>query len=130
MRGGVLWEVQFLSEVVFVFHDVGETLVGDVEEVDEGLHVACFKKTGADVLPVVILVLLGHGCHGAHLLFEPLLVGEFVYGVFLATQFVEEDGGTDCLAGLLHGLDFALLVAVLASKETTTPLSYPFIIEQ
>ena len=39
MGRGVLWEVQLLSEVVLAFEEVGQALVGDVEEVDEGLHV-------------------------------------------------------------------------------------------
>lgn len=38
----VLGEVQFFSKVVAGLHEVGQALVGDVEEIDERLYVACF----------------------------------------------------------------------------------------
>lgn len=43
MFGELLWDVEAFSEVVLLLHEVGEALVGDVEEVDEGLNVACFE---------------------------------------------------------------------------------------
>jgi hypothetical protein len=36
----LLWDVEWFSEVILLVHEVGEALVRDVEEVDEGLHVA------------------------------------------------------------------------------------------
>lgn len=35
----ILRDMQAFSEIVLLFHEVGQALVGDVEEVDEGLHV-------------------------------------------------------------------------------------------
>lgn len=52
------------------------------------------------------------------------------FGVVLASELVEEDGGTVGLARLFHGFDFALLLSVLPADSSTSPLSYPFIIEQ
>lgn len=48
-----------LAEVVFVLHDIGQAFVGDVEQVDVGLHVAVFQVLGADILESVDLGLLG-----------------------------------------------------------------------
>lgn len=56
--GGLLWEVQLFSEVVLAFEQVGQALVGDVEEVDEGLHIARLQQVCADALARVVLVLL------------------------------------------------------------------------
>lgn len=56
---GVLWDVDVLAEVVFVLHDIGQAFVGDVEQVDVGLHVAVFQVLGADILESVDLGLLG-----------------------------------------------------------------------
>lgn len=39
----LLWYVQFFSEVILAFHEVGEALMRDVEEVDEGLHITALK---------------------------------------------------------------------------------------
>ena len=38
----VLWNVKFLSEVIFLLHDVGQTFVRDVEEINKGLDIASF----------------------------------------------------------------------------------------
>lgn len=85
--------MQFLSEIIFLLHDVGQTFVRNVEEINEGLYISSFKQVGTNTLPVVILVLLGRRSHVVDRLLEPLLVTELVY-VVLPADLVEEDGRT------------------------------------
>jgi hypothetical protein len=67
--------VEAFSEVVLLLHEVGEALVRDVEEVDEGLDVAGLEQVTADTLTTVVLVLLG-GCHA----------GSDVFALFVAVS--------------------------------------------
>ena len=41
ISGEILGEVEFLAEVVAAFHEVGQTLMGDVEQINKRLDVAC-----------------------------------------------------------------------------------------
>ena len=69
--------MQFLSEVIFLFHDVREALMGDVEKVDKGLDVACFQKTGAYAFLVIIFMLFSR-CHVIDCLPESFFVADFM----------------------------------------------------
>lgn len=126
----VLWDVEFFPEVIFLLHDVGQTFVRNVEEINEGLDIATFEQVGAYPFPVVIFKVLAVDDQVADLLFEPLFVAELVQVVVLTTYLVEEDGRAGDLDWLLEGLYLALFLTVLASRESTPERSYPFIIEQ
>ncbi len=66
--------MQFLSEVIFLFHYVGKALVRDVEEIDEGLYVSGLQQSSTDGLSVVVFMLIGYCLHGSNDLFEFVLV--------------------------------------------------------
>lgn len=68
--------------------------MGDVEEVDEGLHISSLEEVGADALPVIILVFFAVDDQVAHLLFEPLLFSQFIKVVVLTANLVEQNGWT------------------------------------
>ena len=106
----LLRDVQLFSEVVLLLHDVGEALVRDVEEIDEGLDIAGFEQMRAYAFSIVILVQVGDGA-------GCVLVG---FGGFVALSpregfvgfgvLVGEDGGALQLGGLLDGLDLLVLL--------------------
>ena len=41
--------MKIFSEIILMFHDIGQTVMGDVEEVDIGLNASNFEEVGADV---------------------------------------------------------------------------------
>lgn len=110
MGRGVLWEVQLLSEVVLAFEEVGQALVGDVEEVDEGLHIARLQQVRADALARVVLVLLGCHCAGRDL---AGLVTLCPLRLFVSGCLVEQGGCAHGLHRLLDRLDLLLLLLAL-----------------
>lgn len=57
--------------------------MGNVEEIDEGLHIAVFQKVGRDGLSVVIFVLFSVADHVGYLLFQFVFVAHFVEVVIL-----------------------------------------------
>ena len=78
-----------LSEIVFLLHDVGKALVRDVEEVDEGLHVACFQQMRANAFAVVVLMVIARGgVDGGHVL-ELLVALATRHELFLLSHLVE-----------------------------------------
>lgn len=126
MLDGLLWYMQAFSEVVLLLHEVGQALVRDVEEVDEGLDVSGFEQVTADAFSTVILVLLG-GCHAGSHVFALFIAIAAWDGVILFGHLVEEDGRTDRLGRLLDGLDLLLFLAHLSYAILTPGFSSVFI---
>lgn len=110
MAGRLLWEVQFFSEVVLAFEQVGQALVGDVEEVDEGLHIARLQQMRADALARVVLVLLDSHSAGHEL---AGLVSLCPLGLVVPRCLVEQGGCAHGLHRLLDRLDLLLLLLAL-----------------
>lgn len=126
MDAVLLWDVEPFSEVVLLLHEVGEALVRNVEEVDEGLHVARLQQMRANALPTVVLVLLS-GRHARSHIFALLVALSPRQGVVLLGDFVEENGRTGSLGGLLNGLDLFLLLAHLPYTICTPSFASAFI---
>lgn len=68
-------------------------------------------------------ILVDDGC--CLLVFFIFIAGFVV--VVVMEQFVEQDGWSCCVGGLLEWLDFALFLSVLFLAMRTSVLSYPFI---
>jgi hypothetical protein len=118
--------VEAFSEVVLLLEEVGEALVRDVEEVDEGLHVARLQQVTANALTTVVFVLL---CcrHARKQTFTLLLAVSPRQALVLFGDFIEESGWTGCLGGLLDGLDLLLLLAHLPYAMLTPSFTSAFI---
>ena len=116
--------MQFFSEVVARDHQVGQTLMGNVEKVDKGLHVPALQQPRTYTLSGIILVLVNHGHHRllGFLYPSPLLLR--------TPSLVQQHRRTQSLCGLLHRLYLPLTLTVLPPHIRTSLLSYPFIIEQ
>ena len=89
----LLWDVDFLSEVVFIVHEIGHALVRDVEQVNEGLYIASLQQTGADALSRVNLMSVGIlvDTRGLRVVFF-ILLADFAGMVVMVRQLIEEDG--------------------------------------
>ena len=89
----LLWDVDFLSEVVFIVHEIRHALVRDVEQVNEGLYIASLQQTGADALSRVNLMIVGIlvDTRGLRVVFF-ILLADFAGMVVMVRQLIEEDG--------------------------------------
>ena len=89
----LLWDVDFLSEVVCIVHEIGHALVRDVEQVNEGLYIASLQQTGADALSRVNLMIVGIlvDTRGLRVVFF-ILLADFAGMVVMVRQLIEEDG--------------------------------------
>ena len=89
----LLWDVDFLSEVVFIVHEFGHALVRDVEHVNVGLYIASLQQTGADALSRVNLMIVGIlvDTRGLRVVFF-ILLADFAGMVVMVRQLIEEDG--------------------------------------
>lgn len=125
----LLWKVHLLSEVIPALHHVGQTPMRDVEQIDEGLHIARLQQTTAYTLTCVVFVLVGMMIVviGVCLLFL-VFVCELEVGLFVPELFVEQDGVPLQFGGLLEGLDLAFFLSVLFIAMSTSVLSYAFMI--
>lgn len=123
MSTSLLWNMQFLSEVVLLLHDVGETLVGDVEEIDEGLHVARFEQMRAYAFSIVILVEVGDRAGCDLVVFCWFVALPSRKGLLGLGVFIGEDRGTLQLGGLLDRLDLLLLLLRLKVSPKVPPAS-------
>jgi hypothetical protein len=114
------------SEVILLLHEVGQALVRDVEEVDEGLHVSSLQQMTANTLPTVVLVFLGsrHARCQVLALFITLSPQQ---GIVLLGDLVEKNGRTGGLRGLLDRLDLFLLFAHLPYAIFTPSFASAFI---
>lgn len=110
----LLWDVDFLSEIVLIVHEIGHALVRDVEQVDEGLYIASLQQTGADALSRVVLMIVGilvDSC-GLWVIFF-ILLADFAGMIVVVRQLIEQDGRSQYLGRLLERLDLALFLSVL-----------------
>lgn len=110
----VLWEVDCLSEVVFALHDVGQAFVGDVEEIDEGLHVAGFEQVGTDGLSGVVFMVVGGSDVGGWLILAQLIGAD---RIILLSHTIEESWRTKCFGWLLYRLYFFFIFLLSVSRS-------------
>lgn len=122
----VLWEVDCLSEVVFALHDVGQAFVGDVEEIDEGLHVAGFEQVGTDGLSGVVFMVVGGSDVGGWLILAQLIGAD---RIILLSHTIEESWRTKCFGWLLYRLYFFLFFFCLCQEVGTASRRSLFIIQ-
>jgi hypothetical protein len=115
-----------LSEVVFALHDVGQAFMRDVEEIDEGLHVAAFEQVGTDGLSGVVFMVVGGRDVGGGLVLAQLIGAD---RIILLSHTVEEGWRTECFGWLLYGFYFFLFFFCLCQEDGTASRRSLFIIQ-
>lgn len=122
----VLWNMQFLSEIILLLHYVGKTLMRDVEKIDKGLNISSIKQISTYTFPVIIFKLVRRSYYSTYNRIYFRLLSYFVEILFLPSKFFQKIRWSRALTRLLDRFDFAFFFPVL-NEILVTPWSYPFI---
>lgn len=119
--------MEAFSKVVLLLHEIGEALVGDVEEVYERLDVARLEQVGAYAFAGIVFVLLRRWERTSCYVLALLIAFGSGQGFVLLGHLVEQDRGTGCFCGLFNRLYLLLLFSNLYNHTLTPSFTSAFI---